>query len=166
MLTVRSATDADADAIWDMLEPVLHAGETYALPRDWTRAEALAYWFMPGHEVFVAEAGGEVCGTYYLQANQRGGGAHVANCGYVTAGSAAGKGVATAMCEHSLEHAAARGFQAMQFNFVLSSNTRAVALWQRLGFAIVGTIPVAFDHPRLGLVDAYVMHRFLDTTGL
>ena len=165
MLTVRSALSTDADAIWCMLEPVLRAGDTYALPPDWTQGEALAYWFMPGHEVFVAEADGELCGTYFLQANQRGGGVHVANCGYVTAASAAGRGVATAMCEHSLRHAAARGFRAMQFNFVLSSNTRAVALWQRLGFAIVGTIPAAFDHPRLGLVDAYVMHRFLGTTG-
>jgi ribosomal protein S18 acetylase RimI-like enzyme len=157
----RLAQERDADSIWRILEPVLRAGETYALPRDWSRDEALAFWFLAGHEVFVAEDEGNVVGTHYLQANQRGGGAHVANCGYVTATDAAGRGVATAMCLHSLEHAAKRGFRAMQFNLVLSSNTRAVTLWQRLGFDIVGTIPAACDHPRLGLVDAFVMYRKL-----
>lgn len=165
MLTVRPALSTDADEIWRMLEPVLRAGESYPLPRDWTRDAALALWFMPGHEVFVAEVDGAVCGTYYLQANQLGAGAHIANCGYATAANATGKGVATAMCRHSLQRATDRGFKAMQYNFVVSSNTRAVALWQHLGFRIVGTIPAAFDHPRFGLVDAYVMHRFLDTTG-
>jgi ribosomal protein S18 acetylase RimI-like enzyme len=158
---IRLAQERDADSIWRILDPVLRAGETYALPRDWSRDEALAFWFLAGHEVFVAEDEGNVVGTYYLHANQRGGGAHVANCGYVTATDAAGRGVATAMCLHSLEHAAKRGFRAMQFNLVLSSNTRAVTLWQRLGFDIVGTIPAAFDHPRLGLVDAFVMYRKL-----
>lgn len=161
MPNIRLAQERDADSIWRILDPVLRTGETYALPRDWSRDEALAFWFLAGHEVFVAEDEGNVVGTYYLHANQRGGGAHVANCGYVTATDAAGRGVATAMCLHSLEHAAKRGFRAMQFNLVLSSNTRAVALWQRLGFDIVGTIPAAFDHPRLGLVDAFVMYRKL-----
>lgn len=158
---IRLAQDSDADALWRILEPILRAGETYALPRDWSRDDALAFWRLAGHEVFVAEDGGRVVGTYYLQANQRGGGAHVANCGYATATEASGRGVATAMCLHSLEHAARRGFRAMQFNLVLGSNTRAVALWQRLGFDIVGTIPAAFDHPGLGLVDAFVMYRKL-----
>jgi ribosomal protein S18 acetylase RimI-like enzyme len=102
-----------------------------------------------------------VVGTYFLQANQRGGGAHVANCGYVTAADAGGRGVARAMCMHSLERAKWRGFIAMQFNFVVSSNKRAIELWQRLGFEIVGTLPGAFRHPRLGFVDAFVMYRTL-----
>ncbi|MDX8518375.1 GNAT family N-acetyltransferase [Mesorhizobium dulcispinae] len=161
MPTIRPATPADADAIWSILEPVLRAGETYALPRDWNRDQALGYWFSVGHDVFVAEEAGDVIGCYYLHANQRGGGAHVANCGYVTSAASSGRGIATAMCEHSLQRAADLGFRAMQFNFVISSNERAVKLWRRLGFDIVGTIPQAFDHPRLGYVDAFVMHRML-----
>ena len=94
-------------------------------------------------------------------ANQSGGGAHVANCGYVTAPSATGRGVAQAMLEHSLVRARDRGFRSMQFNFVISSNDRAVKLWQRNGFEIVGTLPGAFLHPKLGYVDAYVMYRNL-----
>src|SRR5262249_42968798 len=119
----------------------------------------LAYWFSPGHDVFVAEHDEEIAGTYFLKANQRGGGSHVANCGYVVAPGSAKKGVGRAMCDHSLGEAKARGFRAMQFNFVVSSNDRAVRLWQSCGFDIVGRLPLAFNHPTLGPVDALVMHR-------
>src|SRR6266581_3338204 len=102
------------------------------LPRDMGKESALAYWFSPEREVLVAEDQGEIVGTYCLQANQRGGGAHVANCGYMTAASATGRGVARAMCTHSLVRARERGFRAMQFNFVVSTNERAVHLWQSL----------------------------------
>ena len=161
MVAVRAAKSEDQSAIWAVLEPTIRAGETYTLPRDLGRAEALAYWFAAGHEVYVAEEDGRVVGTYFLCANQRGGGAHVANCGYVTAPWAGGRGVARAMCAHSLEHARARGFRAMQFNFVVSSNERAVRLWQALGFDIVGRLPAAFRHPTRGFVDAFVMYRLL-----
>lgn len=160
-MLLRQATAGDSDAIWKILEPVILAGDTYALPAEMTREEALAYWNSPGHEVFVVEENGEILGTYYLRANQKGGGAHVANCGYVTAPWASGRGAARSMCQHSLAHAKARGFRAMQFNFVVSSNERAVRLWQAMGFEIVGRLPAAFFHPRLGLVDALVMYRNL-----
>lgn len=158
---IRNAAESDNDAIWKILEPVIRAGETYTLPRDLSRADALAYWHTRGHEVFVAEENGEIIGTYYLRANQKGGGAHVANCGYMTAPWATGRGVARAMCLHSLEHARSRGFRAMQFNFVVSTNERAVRLWQSLQFEIVGRLPGAFMHPALGAVDALVMYRQL-----
>jgi ribosomal protein S18 acetylase RimI-like enzyme len=160
-LTIRPATPADDDAIWAILEPTFRAGETYPIPREISRADALAYWHSAGHAVFVAVEDGAVVGTYYLRANHRGGGAHVANCGYITAPAARAKGIARAMCAHSLEEARRRGFKAMQFNFVIASNERAVRLWQTCGFNIVGTLPGAFDHPRHGLVDAYVMRRAL-----
>lgn len=160
-MLIRPAAGTDAGAIWRVLEPILRAGETYSLPRDIAEREALAYWLSPEHEVFVAEDQGQVLGTYYLRANQKGGGAHVANCGYVTAPWASGQGVARAMCAHSLDRAQARGFRAMQFNFVVSSNERAVRLWQTFGFEIVGRLPGAFLHPALGYVDAYVMYRDL-----
>ena len=160
-MRIRPATRADDDAIWSIVEPVVRAGETYTLPRDMPRGDALAYWFAPGHAPFVAADGGRVLGTYYVRANQQGGGAHVANCGYMTAADATGRGVASAMCAHSLDEARRRGFRAMQFNFVVSTNERAVRLWQRHGFEIVGRLPGAFAHPTLGFVDALVMFRRL-----
>jgi RimJ/RimL family protein N-acetyltransferase len=163
MLTIRSAGPSDEEAIWAILEPVIRDGQTYALPREMPRAEAIAYWFASSNEVFVAESDGQLIGTYYLRPNQLGGGSHVANCGYMTATAASGKGVASAMCSHSLDHAARRGFRAMQFNFVVSTNERAVRLWQRFRFEIAGRLPGAFLHPIKGYVDAYVMYRQLRT---
>lgn len=160
-LRIRPFAAADASAVWRILEPVVRAGETYTLPRDMNEAEALAYWLSAEKETFVAESGGRVVGTYYLRANQAGGGAHVCNCGYMTAAEAGGKGVARAMCLHSQERARARGFRAMQFNFVVATNTRAVALWTSLGFDTVGRLPAAFEHPTHGFVDALVMFRNL-----
>jgi L-amino acid N-acyltransferase YncA len=160
-MAIREAAVGDSDAIWRILEPVIRGGDTYTLPVDMNREEALAYWNSPGHEVFVAEENGEILGTYYLRANQKGGGAHVANCGYMTAAWASGRGVARVMCQHSLQYAKERGFLAMQFNFVVSSNERAVRLWQSMGFETVGRLPGAFKHPKLGFVDALVMYRHL-----
>src|SRR5271154_2341704 len=160
-MRIRATVQSDANAIWAILEPTIRAGETYTLPLDTSRGDALAYWLSPDHEVFLAEESESVLGTYFLRANQRGGGSHVCNCGYVTAPNATGRGIARAMCAHSLERARERGFLAMQFNFVISSNERAIRLWESLGFNTVGRLPQAFRHPTRGLVDTLVMHRFL-----
>jgi ribosomal protein S18 acetylase RimI-like enzyme len=158
-LSIRAASEQDRVAIWAILEPMIRAGETYPLPREMTREEAFTFWFSPEKEVFVWEENGQVLGTYFLKANQQGGGAHICNCGYVTSAEAQGHGIARGMCLHSLERAKERGFRGMQFNFVVSSNTRAVKLWPSLGFETVGRLPEAFAHPTLGFVDALVMLR-------
>ncbi|SBV34179.1 putative acetyltransferase [uncultured Sphingopyxis sp.] len=158
-MIIRPATQADAAAVWAIIEPVIRAGETYALDRDMREGDALAYWFGADKEVFVAEAGGTILGTYYLRANQAGGGAHVCNAGYMTSAAATGRGVARAMGLHSIDHAKARGFRAMQFNFVVGTNVRAIGLWRSLGFEAVGLLPGAFAHPTGGFVDALVMFR-------
>ena len=160
-MQIRPATPEDTDAIWAIVEPTIRAGDTYTLPRDWSRERALGYWLSDENQVFAAEDEGRVLGTYYLKANQLGGGDHVANCGYMVRRDSYGRGLARLMCEHSIAHARARGFRAMQFNFVVSSNERAVSLWQSLGFDIVGRLPGAFRHPELGFVDALVMYRTL-----
>jgi len=161
-MTIRLANSADHDAIWAILEAMIRRGDTYTLPRDMNRDDALAYWFSAEKETFVWEENGDVLGTYFLKPNQLGGGAHVANCGYVTSAAAQGRGIAREMCQHSLERAKDRGFRAMQFNFVVSTNERAVNLWASLGFETVGRLPGAFEHPDKGFVDAFVMYRNLD----
>ena len=162
-MKIRPAQPSDHVAIWSLLQPVFEAGETYAVARDITSADALALWCDLPAATFVVEENGDILGTYYVKTNAAGGGAHVCNCGYVTANAAQGRGVARAMCEHSQTEAAKLGYTAMQFNLVLASNTRAVALWQKLGFDSVGLIPEAFAHPALGMVDAHVMHKRLAT---
>lgn len=160
-LRVRPARQSDSASIWRILGPTIRAGETYALDRDMSEAAALAYWLRDDRETFVAEADGETVGTYYIGANQAGGGGHVCNCGYVTSAAATGRGVGRAMCEHSIDHGRQSGYRAMQFNFVVATNTRAVGLWQSLGFQVVGRLPGAFRHPRHGYTDALVMYRAL-----
>jgi ribosomal protein S18 acetylase RimI-like enzyme len=158
---IRRAQAQDDDDTWAVIEPTIRAGETYPLPRDLTKVDALAYWHSPQHDVLMAEDAGAIVGTYYLRPNNRGGGAHVGNCGYIVAPAATGRGIARAMCLHSIERARTRGFRALQFNFVISTNERAVHLWQSCGFEIVGRLPEAFEHPRAGFVDALVMYRRL-----
>ncbi len=153
------ATDSDRDAIWAILEPMIRSGETYTLPRDLSKQQALDYWLDAEKEIFICKENGEVLGTYFLKANQQGGGAHVANCGYVTVPAAQGRGIARQMCLHSLDRARERGFRALQFNFVISTNERAIKLWSDLGFKIVGRLPLAFEHPTQGFVDALIMYR-------
>jgi L-amino acid N-acyltransferase YncA len=160
-MIIRPAEPADVARIWEIIEPIIRSGETYTLPRDMSQADGLAYWLGSDREIFVAEEEGQIFGTYYLRANQRGGGSHVANCGYITAPEATGRGVARSMCEDSVDRAREKGFRAMQFNFVVSTNERAIQLWQLHGFEIVGTLPGAFAHPIHGDVDAYVMYRKL-----
>jgi ribosomal protein S18 acetylase RimI-like enzyme len=159
MLKIRPPAKRDDAAIWSIMEPILRAGETYALPPDMTKLDGLNYWTGRDRETFVAEEDGNIIGTYYIRANQMGGGSHVANCGYMTHIAARGRGVARAMCEHSLAHARERGFRAMQFNLVVSTNERAVRLWQSLGFDIAGRLPLAFRRPSGDYVDALVMFR-------
>jgi len=158
-MPIRPALRQDHAAIAAIILPVIRAGETYALDPAMTQDAALAYWFGDDKTVFVFEEEGAILGTYYLRANQAGGGRHVANAGYMTGPAARGRGVARAMAVHSFDEARARGFAAMQFNFVVASNAAAVHLWTALGFATVGRVPGAFRHPRLGPVDALVMHR-------
>lgn len=162
-LTIRPVTAADHPALWAMLGPVFRAGETYAVDPAIPRDAALAYWCGGSHSPWLAEEEGRPVGTYYICPNQGGGGAHVCNCGFVTANGAGGRGVARAMLKDALARARAMGYRAMQFNFVVETNARAVALWQAQGFAVVGRLPGAFRHPEKGYVDALVMYR--DLTG-
>jgi len=164
MIEIRPFTETDWFATWSVMEPVFRVGETYAVPIAITADEAHEIWVEKPRVTCVAVTeSGDVLGTYYIKPNQSGPGAHVCNCGYIVAGHANGKGVASAMCEHSQHEAVALGFRAMQYNLVVASNERAVRLWQRQGFAIVGTLPGAFQHPRLGYVDAFVMYKELVT---
>jgi L-amino acid N-acyltransferase YncA len=160
-MNIRNATAADAPAIAEIIMPTIREGATYTLDRDMSEADALRYWMSSDKETFVAEENGVVLGTYFIRPNQAGGGQHVCNCGYMTRASATGRGVARSMCEHSLAHARSRGYRAMQFNFVVSTNERAVRLWQSLGFEIVGRLPEAFRDPVHGYVDALVMYQAL-----
>ena len=151
--------------IWPIFKEVVRAGDTLVFPPGTDEARARKYWLLPPPaSVFVAvnKADGAIVGTSFVKENQPGLGDHVANAAFMVAATESGHGVGRALAEHAIEWARQARFAAMQFNFVVSTNTRAIALWKNLGFSIVGTIPQAFQHQGLGRkVDAFVMHRFL-----
>ena len=161
-MKIRRAVERDRDAIWNIFHEVVAAGDTYALDPNISRDDALAYWFAPGTHTYVAEESDiGVTGTYILRPNQSGGGSHVANAGFMVSARARGQGIGRVMAEHCLSEAGRLGFRAIQFNYVISTNTAAICLWQDLGFKIVGTLPGAFRHPEKGYVDVHVMYRSL-----
>jgi ribosomal protein S18 acetylase RimI-like enzyme len=159
---IRRYDEADWPFVWPLLHKTFLAGDTYAFSPDSIEADIYKAWVELPAATFVACSDtGVVLGTYYIKPNQPGLGAHVSNCGYVVAPEAAGQGIASAMCKHSQVEAVAMGYTAMQFNLVAATNERAVRLWQRLGFSVVGTLPGAFQHQQLGFVDAFVMYKKL-----
>ena len=162
MTSIRSYQPSDWPAIWSMLQSTFTAGDTYAYAPASTESYIHNAWIEYPQATFVAtDEAGNILGTYFIKPNQTGLGDHVCNCGYVVAVAAQGQGVAAAMCEQSQLEAVRLGFLAMQFNLVVSTNDRAVRLWKRLGFAVVGTLPGAFRHQKLGQVDALVMFKTL-----
>ncbi|WP_046351159.1 GNAT family N-acetyltransferase [Janthinobacterium sp. B9-8] len=146
---------------WSVFSAIIQAEETYAFDPDLNEQQAFELWCTLPAETYAAVEDGVVLGSYYIKANASGPGAHVSNCGYMVADAARGKGVAKALCQHSQQRALALGFKAMQFNAVVSSNTVAVALWQKLGFEVVGRVPKAYRHKQLGFVDTLVMYQWL-----
>ena len=161
---IRRFEEADWPSVWPLLHATFLAGDTYAFAPESTETEIHRAWIELPAATFVCCSGtGQILGTYFIKSNQPGLGSHVCNCGYVVAPAAQGQGIASAMCEHSQVEAVAMGFRAMQFNLVAATNERAVRLWQRLGFMVVGALPGAFRHQRLGFVNALVMYKVLTT---
>ncbi len=162
-MNIREATREDFDQVWPIFREIAVAGETYAYPIDITKDEAQKLWMDVPRKTYVCEEDGKILGTYYIKTNHAGPGDHVCNCGYMVSSAARGRGLATAMCEHSQKIARKLGYKAMQYNLVVSSNEGAVRLWNNLGFATVGRLPKAFHHPSKGHVDALVMYKWLET---
>ncbi|MFN0140199.1 MAG: N-acetyltransferase family protein [Pyrinomonadaceae bacterium] len=161
MITIRNAEDRDRQAVWQIIKAVIAGGDTYVYPPDSSREEMVDYWFSPEKHTYVAELGGRIVATFWLKANQPGLGSHVANAAYMVAPGAQGKGIGRQIAEWSLDEARRLGFTAMQFNFVVKSNANAVALWQAIGFQVIGEIPDAMMHSRNGLTNALIMYRKL-----
>ena len=163
MIEIQLYSESDWTAIWRIIEPVFRAGETFPYSPAISNEDARKLWIEIPMATYVAtDESGNVLGTYYLKPNQLALGAHVCNCGYAVGEDARGQGIASMMCEHSQHEAKLRGFKAMQYNLVVATNEGAVRLWKKHGFDVVGTLPQAFQHQRLGLVDALVMYKLLD----
>ena len=160
-MTIRGANEADWPQVWALFQSVAASGDVFAYDESTTEETARKLWFDPPATCYICEVDGAFAGTYFVRPNQPGRGNHIANAGYMVASEFRGRGLAVAMCQHSLEVARQIGFTAMQFNFVVSTNAAAVRAWERCGFAVVGRMPGAYRHRELGAVDVLVMFRNL-----
>ena len=162
-MQIREATSSDWPAIWPFLREILAAGETYSLPRDPSEAEARAIWMLgpPDRTVVAVDADDVVLGTAKMNRNHRGPASHIASASFMVDPASSGRGVGRALGEYVLAWARDEGYRAMQFNSVVETNTRAVALWRSLGFEVMTTLPEAFLHPRHGYVGLHIMWRVL-----
>lgn len=166
-VVIRPYEPSDWPEVAPILRAIIQSGEYYTFDPATPDAEIEQIWINSPKasngetHVAVDSSTNTVLGTYFLKQNWPGLGSHIANAGYAVDQSAEGQGIASAMCEHSINRAKELGFRGMQFNFVVATNTRAVKLWQKHGFEIRGTIPGAFRHAKLGFVDVFVMFREL-----
>ena len=161
MIKIRKAKDADFKAIWDIFHQVVKRGDTFAFDPKASKEDCRTLWMSPSVHTYVAEFQNKILGTYILRKNQLGLGGHVANAAYMVHHEARGQGIGKAMGNHSNRKTKKIGFSAIQFNFVVSTNLAAIQFRLKLGFKIVGTVPKAFNQQKLGLVDVYIMHRFV-----
>lgn len=161
MIKIRKTKDTDFEDVWDIFHQVVKRGDTFAFDPNTNKEDCRTLWMSPSVHTYVAEVQDKILGTYILRENQPGLGAHVANAAYMVHPDARGQGIGKTLGNHSIKQARKLGFSAIQFNFVVSTNIVAIQLWLKLGFKIVGTVPKAFNHRKLGLVDIYIMHRFV-----
>jgi ribosomal protein S18 acetylase RimI-like enzyme len=159
MIKIRKAKRADKDRIWAIIQPIIQQGDTYAFDPNAKREDILKYWCGRDKYTYIATINGEIVGTFILKDNQTGLGSHIANASYMVAVDKFGLGIGKFMGEYSILEARKLGYLAMQFNLVVKTNERAVKLWQSIGFSIIGEIPDAFNHQKMGLVNALIMHR-------
>ena len=162
-MRIRKADRAkDYEKIWDIFSSVIKTGDTYVFDPNTPKESLNKHWFADYIDTFVAvDDDDTVCGTYIIKPNQIDLGSHIANCGYMVSPTYQGRGIGKLLCTHSIEFAKQKGYLAIQFNIVVSTNTNAVKLWQKLGFEIIGTTPEGFRHKDLGLVDTYIMFKQL-----
>lgn len=161
-IQITEMTEQDFEVFWPTFKEVVLAQETYAFDPNITFEEAFQLWCESPLYTFVIKENNQILGSYYIRPNASGPSAHICNCGYMVSANSRGKGVARKLCLHSQEKALELGYRAMQFNSVVSSNDVAVNLWKKLGYAIIGTIPKAYNHKTLGMIDSYIMHKQLD----
>ena len=161
MIQIRKATKADQDSAWEIIRPVIAGGDTYCFSPDSSKEKMLAYWFGEDKNTYVATLDEEVVATFVIKDNQIDLGSHIANASYMVSSAHEGKGIGRLIGEYSLIEAKALGYRAMQFNLVIKSNERAIQLWQKLGFRVIGEVPEAFLHAKNGYTDALIMYREL-----
>lgn len=160
-MKIRVAEAADWPAIWPIVRTVASAGESFTFPRDIGEDFARECWMLtaPGRTVVAVDDAGTILGTAKMNPNHMGPAAHIASASYMVAPEHTGHGIGRALGEYTIEWARAEGYRAMQFNAVVQTNVRAVALWRSLGFTVIGTLPEGYRLPDGTYTGLHIMHR-------
>ncbi len=161
-MNIKLISKQDFQVFWPTFQEIILAEETYAFEPGMDLNSAFEAWCKKPQETYAIKDEEMVVGSYYIKPNSTGPSSHVCNCGYMVAPQSRGKGIARKLCLHSQERAITLGYKAMQFNAVVSTNLVAVNLWKKLGFEIVGTVPKSYRHKKLGFIDTFVMHKWLE----
>jgi GNAT superfamily N-acetyltransferase len=159
MVEIRQITGLDSEPIWEIWQTIIVEGDAFYSDESIPKANIISMWC--NADAYVAVHNECIIGTYCVFPIRHGRGSHIADGCYMVAPQFRRQGVGTLLARHSLQRAKESGYEAMQFDCVVSSNKAAVNLWRKLGFTIVGTVPKGFQHPKLGLVDIFIMHSFL-----
>lgn len=160
-MIIKPISKSNFESFWPTFKKIIETQESYAFDPQMNIEQAYNLWCEIPLQTFVATIDDKVAASYYIKPNAAGPGSHICNCGYMVSADFQGQGIARKLCEHSQQVAVEQGFSAMQFNSVVSTNSAAIHLWKSLGFKIIGTIPEAYDHKKLGLVDAFIMYKSL-----
>lgn len=155
---IEPATAAHWPDLWTIVEPIVRAGDTYALPRDLRAEEARDLWLAPPpSHTAVLRQDGHILATVRMGPNKPGPGSHIGTAAFMVAPAAHGRGIGRELGQYAVAWLRDRGYRGIQFNGVVQTNHAAVRLWQSLGFTIVGTVPDAFEHPEHGFVGLHIM---------
>lgn len=155
---IRKATKKDFPQMLPIFREVIEGGDTYDFEETASDQDAFDYWFGKGVTSFVMEDDGKILGFYKIIQNHRGRGSHVANASFMVSRETRGNGIGRKMGEDCIRVAREMGFRAIQFNFVISTNEPAMHLWKSLGFQELCRLPGAFNHKKLGFVDAVIFY--------
>lgn len=152
----------DEDELFAIFKEVVDTGCQFPYESS-SKDEFHAQFFAPTSQVYVCRSSqGHVIGGFYLRPNYSGRSGHIANAAYMIKSTHRGLGIGTLLIKASLQIAKSLGFLAMQFNMVLSQNTNAIKLYEKLGFEIIGTIPNAIRNSDKSFQDGHTMYRRVD----
>ena len=160
-IIIRSATEADLEAVWWLWKEIMDQKIYYPYDDSYSREDIEKLWIHMGNTIRVATLDDKIVGAYVLHPNQPGYGKHIVNAAYMVDTKIRGKGIGSLLCADSIETSRKEGYRGMQFNFVVSTNKGAIKVWQDHGFEIIGTIPGGFHHFELGYVDALIFFKSL-----